>query len=114
MVLSCELKHRYNLGLMWRIGLLLSCLCLLSQPACIWKLWSKGPPPQERIYDVYANVVEVTAEKLVVQAKSGQRSFLFKEASVKGGDFKAGDLVHVFYKRTDEGEVITLVVRKIK
>ncbi len=87
---------------------------LIVQPACIWKLWSKGPPIEERQFDVYGQVESINSEQLIVDTKQGRRTFLFGPASVKGSDtFEQGQVVHVLYKKLDQGDVVTLVVKKV-
>ena len=86
---------------------------LLAQPACIWKLWSKGEPEEERIYDVYGTVESVTRDRLVIRNKKGPRHFVFRSTSIKGSDFDTGTYVHVYFKKKDGINEITMVVEKI-
>lgn len=87
---------------------------LVVQPACIWKLWSKGPPPEERQYDIYGTVESISSDQLVVDTKKGRLIFLLGPASVKGSDtYEQGQVVHVLYKKLDGANVITLVVKKV-
>ncbi len=95
-------------------AIILLFLVILSQPACFWKLWSKGPPPEERTFDIYGTVQSVTADRVEIKTNKGVETFLLNQASVKGGDFGEGATVHVFYKLEDESKVVTLVVEKIK
>ncbi len=89
------------------------CSVLLAQTGCIWKLWSKGPPPEEITHDLYGTVQTVDANQLVVQTKRGVQTFIMGPASIKGGDFGAGAYVHVYFKKKQEGDVVTMVVEKI-
>lgn len=93
------------------VGLLLA-LCLF-QPACIWKLWSKDEPPEERIHDVYGTVESVSKTSLVIRAKRGKLEFALLDSSIKGSDFDAGAYVHVYYKIQGEANVVTMVVEKV-
>lgn len=87
----------------------------LSQPGCIWRLWTKEKPIEEKTFDVYGTVQSVTPDRLVIQTKKGeQRTFVIAPSSIKGSEFKEGAYVHVYYKTLGEGEVITMVVEKIK
>ena len=88
---------------------------VLLQPACIWKLWSRGgkTSEEEREFDIYGTVETIDADALTIRTRGGTQTFLFGPASVKGGELEPGQTVHVFYKREDSGSVITLVVRKI-
>lgn len=100
---------------MHRLVALLLILAVAGQPACIWKLWSKEKNPEERVYDVYGTVQSINLERLVIDAKGGgARTFYFTDASTKGGDFGEGAYVHVYFKKRDERDEITLVVEKIK
>ena len=93
-----------------------SCLLivfLLSQPACISKLWKKDKDPTAKLYDVYGTVEEITPDKVVIQTKSGSLTFVITQASIKGSSFGQGALVHVYYKKLEEGDVVTMVVEKI-
>jgi hypothetical protein len=93
---------------------LLIVVALLVQPACIWKLWSKGPPPEKRQYDIYGTVESISSDQLMVNTKQGRLTFLFGPASVKGSDtYEQGQVVHVLYKKLDGENVVTLVVKKV-
>ncbi len=95
-------------------GYALVALILSIQPGCISKLWKKPPPVEELDFDVYGKVASMSAEQLVVDTKQGRLTFLLGTASVKGSDtFDEGQVVHVFYKKLAEGNVITLVVKKV-
>ncbi len=88
-------------------------LILLAQPACFLKFWGKGPPPGEVKHDIYGTLQDISAEKIVVETKKGVQTFIMGPASIKGGDLRQGDYVHVFYKNKEEGAVVTMVVEKI-
>ena len=88
---------------------------IAAQPACFLKFWGKGPPPQERQYDVYGAVESMSSEQLIVVTKQGRQTFQLGPASVKGSpSFEEGQIVHVMYKKLPEGNVVTLVVKKVK
>lgn len=88
---------------------------LLPQTGCIWKLWSKGDIPIEKIdFDVYGTVETINPDILTLLTREGSATFLFGPASVKGGELKPGQTVHVFYRKQESGSIITLVVRKVK
>ena len=96
-----------------RVRLVLLAAVLLIQPSCVWKLWSKGEPKEDRIYDMYGTVESVTQEHLVIRTNRGTRQFVFVPSSIKGDDFTAGSYVHVYFRKKGEVEEITLVVEKI-
>ena len=92
-------------------------MTLSVQPACFWRLWTKEKPIEERTFDVYGTVKSLSADKLVIEPRGmkTEESFVMTDASVKGSDFAAGALVHVYYKiNQDKAKVVTLVVEKIK
>ena len=90
-------------------------LILISlQPSCIWKLWTNDTPLEERIYAVYGPVETISSDELVIQGSNNQQqTFLMLPSSVRGGDFKAGALVHVYYKQKEAIKEVTMVVEKI-
>ena len=96
-----------------RVRLVLLAAVLLIQPSCIWKLWSKGGPQEDRIYDMYGTVESITQEHLVIRTKRGTHQFALVPSSIKGGDFTAGAYVHVYFKKKGEIQEITMVVEKI-
>lgn len=95
----------------WFLAGLLA-LCLI-EPACIWRLWTEGEPIELKIFDVYGNVQSITQEQLVIQTKKGEKTFVIVPSSIKGGDFQVGALVHVYYKKRESENVVTMVVEKI-
>lgn len=96
-----------------RTFLVLVLACSLLGGGCIWKLWSKEPPPEERIYDVYGTVETITKDTLVVNTKKGQRlEFSMLDSSIKGSDFGPGTYVHVYYRQIEGKPEVTMVVEK--
>ncbi|HRR27425.1 MAG TPA: hypothetical protein P5300_12095 [Acidobacteriota bacterium] len=96
-----------------RILLLLVLACSLLGGGCIWKLWSKGPPPEERIYDVYGTVESITKDTLVIVTRRNQRlEFSMVDSSIKGSDFGPGTYVHVYYRQLEGKPEVAMVVEK--
>ena len=97
----------------YSLVLIVLAIALLAQPACFWR---KPKPIQERTFDVYGIVKSISADKLVIEprGKKTEESFVMTDASVKGSDFAAGALVHVYYKIKEDTKEVTLVVEKIK
>jgi len=96
-----------------RILLILVLACSLLGGGCIWKLWSKGPPPEERIYDVYGTVESITKDTLVITTRRNQRlEFSMVDSSIKGSDFGPGTYVHVYYRQLEGKPEVTMVVEK--
>ena len=96
-------------------GLAILCLILITlQPSCIWKLWTNDTPLEERIYDVYGTIESISSDELVIQnSNNQQQTFQMVPSSVRGGDFKAGAYVHVYYKQKEAIKEVTMVVEKI-
>ena len=88
-------------------------LLLTCQPSCIWKLWSKEKPIEEQIFDIYGEVESITLDKLVIQSKGASQVFIMGPSSIKGSDFGAGAVVHVYYKVKGDEKEVTMVVQKI-
>lgn len=96
-----------------RVAPVVALLLLLGTGGCIWKLWSKGPPPEERIYDVYGTVQSITRDSLVIVTKDQKTlEFAMVDSSIKGSDFGPGAYVHVYYRQVGEKPEVTMVVEK--
>ena len=85
----------------------------LLQPACIWKLWTKDKPIEERVFDVYGEVRSVSEKGFMIKTKKGEQTFVLAATSIKGSDFESGAYVHVYYKKLGEENVVTMVVEKV-
>ena len=98
---------------MTRWSLIFLLTILAGQSGCIWKLWSKGEPIEERIFDLYGTVESISEERLVLQTKKGEHVFMMIPSSIKGSDFGSGTYVHVYYRKDGDINVVTMVVEKI-
>ena len=91
--------------------------CILSitlQASCIWKLWNDDTPIEEKIFDVYGTIESISPDELVIQSNKNQRlTFRMALSSVRGGDFKPGTYVHVYYQQKETIKEVTMVVEKI-
>ena len=58
----------------------------------------------------------MTSNRLVVKTELGIREFVMGAASIKGQTthYDPGTYVHVYYKRQNGEDVVTMVVEKIK
>ena len=87
---------------------------ILLQPGCVWKLWSKKPPPEERTVSVYGTVQSVDPSTLLIQTRRGESlEFAFVDSSIKGSEFGPGAYVHVYYRIKGDSKEITMVVERI-
>ncbi|GAB4236979.1 MAG: hypothetical protein Kow00109_10670 [Acidobacteriota bacterium] len=104
---------RIGASLLYLVPTTALALLLIGTGGCIWKLWSKGPPPEERIYDVYGTVQSITRESLVIVTKNERTmEFAMVDSSIKGSDFGPGAYVHVYYRQVGEKPEVTMVVEK--
>jgi len=93
---------------------LLTLVLILLQPACVWKLWSKKPPLEERTFSIYGTVETVDPSTLLIRTRGGDNmQFAFVDSSIKGSDFGPGAYVHVYYRIRNEAKEITMVVERI-
>ena len=86
---------------------------LLSQPGCIWKLWTNDTPMEERVYDVYGTVQSISLDELIIQTDKEELTFRMRPSSIKGGDLEPGTYVHVYYQLRQDVKDVTMVVEKI-
>ena len=86
---------------------------LLSQPGCIWKLWTNDTPMEERVYDVYGTVQSISLDELIIQSDDQELIFRMRPSSIKGGDLEPGAYVHVYYLMREDVKDVTMVVEKI-
>lgn len=98
---------------MMRGPFLAALLLFVVGSGCIWRLWTEGKPIELKTFDVYGNVQSITEEQLVITTKKGEQTFVMAASSIKGGDFEAGTYVHVYYKKLEGKNVVTMVVEKI-
>ena len=56
----------------------------------------------------------MNSERLDLKSKWVQKSFLLSPATITGAPhYEPGTTVHVYYKRSGEQNIVTMVVRKI-
>ena len=68
----------------------------------------------DKVYDFYGTVESMNSERLDLKSKWGQKSFLLSPATITGAPhYEPGTTVHVYYKRSGEQNIVTMVVRKI-
>ncbi len=77
---------------------------------------AKKDPKSAKVYDFYGTVEAMTSNRLVVKTELGVREFVMGAASIKGQTthYDPGTYVHVYYKRQNGEDVVTMVVEKIK
>ena len=77
---------------------------------------SRKKPTPEKAYDFYGTVESMTLDRLAVRTEWGIREFVMGDASIKGQktNYEAGTYVHVYYRRQNDEDVVTMVVKKIQ
>ena len=99
---------------MRRLPTALLILLLFSGSGCIWKLWSDGPPPEERIHDIYGTLRSISQTELIIETNKNQEmKFQMMPSSVRGSSFEPGVRVHVYYRLDEDAKQVTMVVKKI-
>ena len=68
-----------------------------------------------REYDFYGYVVAMNTERVSLRTDMGTREFVVGRKALLGEpEFEEGAYVHVYYREQTEGNVITMMVRKVK
>jgi ferric enterobactin receptor len=82
--------------------------------------WTKADPKLRaaekptQIFEFYGRVVSMSSDRINVETKMGTKEFLLRKSTVKGEpEFEKGAYIHVYYRPQTEGNVITMVVRKV-
>jgi ferric enterobactin receptor len=69
----------------------------------------------EKVYDFFGDVVSFAPNKITVQAKMGTQDFILTKDSILGeSEYEKGAHIHAYYRKEAQGNVITMVVRKVK
>ncbi len=103
-----------NSGALKQLSTAVLLTALFLQPACIWRLWSKKPIG-ETTFDVKGAVVLINEQQLVIRTKKGlEHSFTLVASSIRGSDFEPDTYVHVYYKKEEGVDEVTMVVRIVK
>ena len=69
----------------------------------------------EKVYDFFAEVVSFPANKITVQTKMGTQDFILTKDSILGeSEYEKGAHIHLYYRKEAQGNVVTMVVRKVK
>ncbi len=87
--------------------------------------WSNGESKKDenrpksakpaKIYEFYGNVVSMDDLRLTVRTRQGERDFIIVKNTVKGEpEYEKGAYVHVYYRHQTDGNVVTMIMRKVK
>jgi len=75
------------------------------------KPWERS----EKIYDFFGQVVSFAADRITVQTDMGTQDFILNKDSITGeSEYEKGAQVHLYYRKEALGNVVTMVVRKVK
>lgn len=86
----------------------------LAASACLFRHKKGDVPARPKTYDVLGTVREASASSITVEAGKGAETFVMNAATVRGGDFKPGMYVHVYYTRQTDRNIATMVVERVK
>jgi ferric enterobactin receptor len=87
--------------------------------------WTKVESPREanltpferseKIYDFFGEVVSFAPNRITVKTKMGTQDFVLNKDSITGeSDYEKGAQVHLYYRKEAQGNVVTMIVRKVK
>jgi ferric enterobactin receptor len=75
------------------------------------KRWIK--PGKE--YDFFGTIVSINPDRVTVRTAMGTKEFVLgRKAFLGEPNYEAGAYVHVYYREQTEGNVVTMLVRKVK
>ncbi len=86
----------------------------VSSAACLFRRKKKDPSAKPKVYDELGTVQQVSANSITIQTKKGAQTFTMNASTVRGGEFKAGMYVHVYYYKQPNQNLATMVVEKVK
>jgi ferric enterobactin receptor len=86
--------------------------------------WTKAELPREanlkpferseKVYDFFGEVISFAPNKIRMQTKMGTQDFILTKDSILGeSEYEKGAQVHVYYRKEAQGNMITMVVRKV-
>jgi len=68
-----------------------------------------------KVYDFYGNVVSMDDHRLTARTQQGEQEFIIVKNTVKGEpEYEKGAYVHVYYRHQTDGNVVTMIMRKVK
>jgi len=68
-----------------------------------------------KVYDFYGNVVSMDDRRLTARTQQGEQEFIIVKNTVKGEpEYEKGAYVHVYYRHQTDGNVVTMIMRKVK
>lgn len=66
-------------------------------------------------YDFYGTIVSINPDRVTLRTQLGTKDFVLgRKAFLGEPNYEAGAYVHVYYREQTEGNVITMLVRKVK
>jgi ferric enterobactin receptor len=77
--------------------------------------YPKRPRSPFKTYDFYGTVVAINADRLTIRTAAGERDFMLVKSTLRGEpEFEKGAYVHVYYRQQTDGNVVTMIFRKLK
>jgi hypothetical protein len=86
----------------------------ISSAGCLFRRKKKDTLAKPKVYDELGTLQQVSANSITIQTKKGTQTFVMNAATVRGGDFKPGMYVHVYYYKQPNQNLATMVVEKVK
>ncbi len=75
------------------------------------KRWDKAA----KVYDFYGHVVSMVPDRVTVKTATGTQDLVLVKSTVKGEpEYEKDAYVHIYYRQQAEGNVATMIVRKVK
>lgn len=87
---------------------------LIFTSACLFR-GKKDRAAGPKVFDVLGSVEQVTASSISIKTDQGAvETFAMNASTVRGGDFRPGMYVHVYYYQQPNQNLATMVVEKVK
>lgn len=86
---------------------------LIAGQACLFRRGKKGTEAP-KVYDVLGTIQQVSPNAIVIQTGKGSETFAMDPSTVRGGNFKPGMYVHVYYHREPNQNLATMIVERVK
>ena len=87
---------------------------VVSSSSCLFHRKKKDASAKPKLYDELGTIQQVSANSITIQTKKGSQTFAMNASTVRGGEFKTGMYVHVYYYKQANQNLATMVVEKVK
>ncbi|HEY3132880.1 MAG TPA: hypothetical protein VGL91_25740 [Acidobacteriota bacterium] len=87
---------------------------IVSSGSCLFRRKKKDVSAKPKLYNELGTIQQVSANSVTIQTKKGSQSFAMNASTVRGGEFRTGMYVHVYYYKQSNQNLATMVVEKVK